>query len=169
MPAFPDLSILDVAFIAATLVLMRIARRWLPLYALIVWPGTVLHELSHWLVALLLGGQPGSLSVVPVRTERGLRLGSVGVRRLRAFNALPIGCAPLLLAPLAVFAFVHAARVDARSWVHWALLYIATSAAVSCLPSIADWRLVWSRPIGSLAYVAVAAAAGYAWWARGSW
>lgn len=168
MPAFPDLSILDLAFIALTLTLMRLARRWLALYALLVWPGTLLHELSHWLVALLLGGQPSSLSVVPVRTERGLRLGSVGVRRLRGFNALPIGCAPLLLAPLAVMAFLHAGRVDARSWVHWALLYLATSAAVSCLPSLADWKLVGSRPLGSLAYVALGAAAGYLWWARGS-
>ncbi|HET9483348.1 MAG TPA: hypothetical protein VFO79_05270 [Xanthomonadales bacterium] len=166
MTWFPDLSILDLAFVALTLVLMRAARRWLPLYALLVWPGTVLHELSHWLVALLLGGQPGSLSVVPVRTERGLRLGSVGVRRLRGFNALPIGLAPLLLAPLALLALVHAARVEPRSWVHWALLYVATSAAVCCLPSFADLKIVASRPLGSLAYVALAAVAGYAWWMR---
>src|SRR5688572_31757406 len=117
---------------------MHFARRWGLLYELLVWPGTVLHELSHWVVALLLGGEPGSLSVVPSRTERGWRLGAVGIRRVRGFNALPIGCAPLLLAPLAAFAFVHALRVDARSWVHWGLLYLATSAAVSCLPSFTD-------------------------------
>ena len=164
MPDLPHLSLLDLAFVALALVLMRAARRWLPLYALLVWPGTVVHEISHWIVALLLGGQPTSMSVIPVRTERGLRLGAVGVRRVRWFNALPIGLAPLLLAPLAVLAFVHAARIDAQSWAHWALLYVATSAAVSCLPSLADWRLVASKPLGSFVYVAVAGFAGYAAW-----
>ena len=164
MPEFPVPSVLDIAFVAVSLVLLHLSRRWVLLYALLAWPGTLLHELSHWLVALVLGGQPASLSIVPVRTERGWRLGAVGIRRVRGWNALPIGCAPLLLAPLAVFAFVHARRVDASSWVHGALLYVATSAAVSCLPSLADWKLVWSRPLGSIAYAVLAVAAGYAWW-----
>ena len=158
----PTLSVLDLAFIALALVLIHFARRWALLYALLAWPGTFLHELSHWLMALILGGQPTSLSIVPVRTERGWRLGSVGIRRVRWFNALPIGLAPLLLAPLAALALVHAARVDAASWMHWALLYVATSAAVSCLPSFVDWKVVASRPFGALVYVALVAATGYA-------
>ena len=161
LPQLPSLSALDFAFIALVLVLIHVARRWMPMYALLAWPGTVLHELAHWLVALMLGGQPASFSVVPVRAERGWRLGSVGIRRVRWYNALPIGCAPLLLAPLAVFALVHAARVEASSWVHWAGLYVATCAAVSCLPSLTDWKLVWSRPFGSLLYAALAVAAVY--------
>jgi hypothetical protein len=156
------LTLLDLAFVVLVLALMRVARRWGPLYALLVWPGTVLHELAHWLVAALSGGRPTSLSVVPVRVERGWRLGSVAVARVRWFNALPIGCAPLLLAPVAGAAFVEATRVAAASPWHFALLYVATSAAASCLPSLADWRLVASKPFGSLAYVALAAAVWYA-------
>ena len=121
-PVLADLSILDLAFIALSLVLIHFARRWGPLYALLVWPGTLLHELSHWLVALVLGGRPSSLSVVPSRTERGWRLGAVGVRNVRWFNALPIGAAPLLLAPLAAIAFVQATRVDAQNFVADAVL-----------------------------------------------
>ena len=160
----PTLSAFDLAFIALVLVAMRLARRWALLFALLVWPGTILHELAHWLMAMMLGGQPSSLSVVPVRTERGWRLGSVGIRQVRWFNALPIGIAPLLLAPVAVLALMQAARVDAASWVHWALLYVAASAAMSCLPSLVDWKLVASRPLGALLYVALAATATYAWW-----
>lgn len=166
MRGVPELAVpspVDLAFVALVLALIRFARRRVLLYALLAWPGTVLHELSHWLVALVLGGQPASLSVVPVRSERGWRLGAVGIRRVRAWNALPIGCAPLLLAPLAAFAFVHALRIDASHWAHWALLYVATSAAVSCLPSLADWKLVWSKPLGSIAYAVLGVAAGYAW------
>lgn len=158
----PTLAALDLAFIALVLVVIYLARRWGLLYALVVLPGTFLHELSHWLVATVLGGQPGSLTIVPVRAERGWRLGSVGMRRVRWFNALPIGIAPLLLAPLAVLALTHAARLDAARWEHWALLYVAVSAAVSCLPSLTDWKLVASRPLGALFYAALAAGVLYA-------
>jgi hypothetical protein len=157
----PALSLLDLAFVAFVLVLVHLARRWIWLYALLVWPGTFLHELSHWLMALLLGGRPTALNVVPVRSERGWRLGSVAIGNLRAFNAVPIALAPLLLAPLAAWALVHATRVPASSWLHWALLYVATSAAVSCLPSLTDWKLVFSRPLGLLLYAALFVAAGY--------
>ncbi len=164
--ALPTLSVFDLIFIACALALIHVARRWVLLYALLVWPGTFLHELAHWLVALISGGEPTSLSVVPARSERGWRLGAVGIRRVRWYNALPIGAAPLLLAPLAVFALLHATRVEATSWTHWAVLYLAVSAAVSCLPSLTDWKLVASRPIGLLFYVALAAGAGYAWLQR---
>ncbi|MEO6065556.1 MAG: hypothetical protein ABIP49_07265 [Lysobacterales bacterium] len=160
----PTLTVPDLAFIALVLVVIHLAKRWMPLYALLVWPGTVLHELAHWLVAKLLVGQPTSLSVVPVRAERGWRLGSVGMRQVRWFNALPIGLAPFLLAPLAVLALFQAGRFEAAGWAHWALLYVAASAAASCLPSLTDWKLVASRPLGALFYAAVAAAACYAWW-----
>ncbi len=160
----PSLSALDFAFIAMVLVALHLARRWVLLFALLAWPGTVLHELAHWLTAMVLGGQPSSMSVVPVRAERGWRLGSVGMRRVRWFNALPIGMAPLLLAPLAVFALFRASHIEASSWMHWALLYVAASAAVSCLPSLTDWKLVASRPLGVLVYAALGAAAGFAWW-----
>lgn len=161
--SLPTLTVPDLAFVVLVLVLMHLAKRWVLLYALLVWPGTVLHELAHWLVALLSGGRPTSLSIVPSRSERGWRLGAVGIGRVRWFNALPIGAAPLLLAPLAWFALTQVARVDANHWLHWLALYLAVGAAVSCLPSLADWKIVVSRPLGLLLYLAVAAAAGYLW------
>jgi hypothetical protein len=162
----PTLTLPDLAFIALVLVSMHLARRWVFLYALLVWPGTVLHEFAHWLMAMLLGGKPTSLSVVPGRSERGWRLGAVGIGRVRWFNAVPIGFAPLLLAPLAAFALVYAARIDDAHWAHWAALYIAVSAAASCLPSLADCRIVVSRPFGLLLYLALSVAVGYFWFGR---
>jgi len=160
----PPLVIADLAFIALALLLIHFARRWVPLYALLVLPGTLLHEASHWLVAAVLGGQPTSLHVMPTRSERGWQLGAVGVRRVRWFNALPIGLAPLLLAPLAWVALLQAVSIEPASWLHWAVLYVATIAAVSCVPSRADLRIVLSRPLGLLLYVAIAAAAAWFLW-----
>ncbi len=158
---WPSLTVLDLAFIVFALLLMHFAKRWVLLYALLAWPGTVLHELSHWLVAMLTGGRPTSLSLVPSRTERGWRLGAVGIGSVRWFNALPIGIAPLLLAPLAWIALSYSTRFAAATWQHWAALYVAVAAAASCLPSLADWKIVFSRPIGLLLYVALAVGVGY--------
>ena len=160
--AMPALSAWDLAFLALSLALILAARRWVWSYALVTLPGTFLHELSHWLVAWIGGGHPTSLSVFPVRSERGWRLGSVGIRRVRWFNAVPIAFSPLLLAPLAWFALVHAARVDATHWLHWVGLYVAAMAAVSCVPSRADLKIAFSKPAGLLVYGALIAA--IAWW-----
>src|SRR5687768_7634480 len=137
----PMLAPLDLAFVAGCLLLIFQSRRWVLLYALLALPGTFLHELSHWLTAALLGGQPSTPSIVPVRTERGWRLGSVGIRSVRWFNALPIGCAPLLLAPLAAVGLTYATRWPLAHWAHWVGLYVAAAAALACLPSLADWKI----------------------------
>ena len=145
---WPPLTVFDLAFLLAVLVLVHVSRRWMPLYALVALPGTFLHECSHWLVALLLGGRPTAPSVVPSRVDGRWRLGSVGVRQVRWFNALPIGFAPLLLAPLAWFALWQATRIEPAHWLHWVVLYVAAVAAASCVPSTADARIVISRPLG---------------------
>lgn len=62
---------------------------------------------------------------------------------------------------LAWFALAYATRADAGNWLHWAGLYVAACAAVSCLPSLADWRIVLSRPLGLLLYAALAVATYY--------
>lgn len=167
MPANPPLlDPLDLAFVVACLLLIVLSRRWVLLYALLALPGTFLHESSHWLVAALLGGRPSALTIVPTRTERGWRLGSVGIRQVRWFNALPIGVAPLLLAPLAVLALGQAARWPAGHWLHWVGLYVGAAAALACLPSLADWKIVFSRPGGLLFYGALLAGAYWIWTQR---
>lgn len=162
----PMLAPIDLAFVAGCLLLILLSRRWVLLYALLALPGTFLHEMSHWLVAALLGGKPSSLTIVPTRTERGWRLGSVAIRHVRWFNALPIGCAPLVLAPVAVVALVQATRWPIEHWAHWAVLYVAAAAALACLPSLADWKIVLSRPLGLLFYAALLAAGCWFWTQR---
>lgn len=52
---------------AALLVPIRAMRRWTWLYALAVLPGTLAHELMHWLAGWLFGARPVSLSILPRR------------------------------------------------------------------------------------------------------
>lgn len=85
--------------------LQELSWRWggdpdvaLILYFVIVLPGVVVHELSHWLAAWLLGVRVRRLSIGPVRKGRSKKvsLGSVRVGDVGPIRASLIGLAPLL-------------------------------------------------------------------------
>lgn len=76
------------------------------IYSLLVLPGTIIHELSHWIVAEVLGVRTGQISIFP-DLEGGAetrRLGSVATAKSDPFRAFLIGIAPFIsgLAILAV-------------------------------------------------------------------
>ncbi len=85
--------------------LAELSWRWagdqdlaLLLYFVIVLPGVVIHELSHWLMARVLGVRVSKLSLGPRRQGRSRRvsLGSVRVGKVDPVRASLIGLAPLL-------------------------------------------------------------------------
>lgn len=85
--------------------LQELGVRWggdldvaLILYFVVVLPGVVVHELSHWLAAKALGVRVRKLALGPVRKGRGKRvsLGSVRVGNVDPVRASLIGLAPLL-------------------------------------------------------------------------
>jgi hypothetical protein len=72
----------------------------LVVYFVIVLPGVLVHELSHWLAARLLGVRVSRLSLGPVRKKRGqqVSLGSVRVGKVDVVRGTLIGLAPLISA-----------------------------------------------------------------------
>lgn len=67
------------------------------LYFVLLFPGIALHELSHWVVARLLGVKTGDISLRPEpRGKHGIRLGSVKVSKTDPVRDSLIGLAPLL-------------------------------------------------------------------------
>jgi len=155
------LSALDVFCVLAALIAIRVCRHagmWI--YALVALPGTLAHELAHFLVALILGARPTFPSLVPVRTEHGWRLGSVTFR-VGHLRALPIAIAPLALAPLALWwagAFMHSAA-PALYWLH---VWIVAALLTASLPSKTDLKLAWP----ALIVLALAAVALIIWMQR---
>jgi len=70
-------------------------------YTMLLLPGVVLHESSHWLAARLLGVRTRSFSLMPkLRPNGSIRLGSVETDRADPVRSALIGAAPLLIGSL---------------------------------------------------------------------
>lgn len=136
-------------------------------YALLIWPGTILHEVAHWLMAfivgvpatlphLLPGGVDGQgrmvLGYVKIAKTDPLRHALIGVAPLLAGSAAVVFLASYLFTvPLTTADAIGAATV-ARVWQSlpllgqvpngWLLLYLLVAIANAMLPSPSD-RDAW--------------------------
>jgi hypothetical protein len=76
-------------------------------YAVVLFPGVLLHEASHWLAATLLGVRTGGVSLLPRRQSDGtLQLGYVEYYKGRTLGPLReslIGAAPLAAGTLVIW------------------------------------------------------------------
>jgi len=144
---------------------------------LLLLPGIVVHELSHWLAARLLGVRCGPISLGPQR-KRGqqIRFGSVQIGRTDAFRESLIGVAPLVIGTALVlalarwgFGLVPTAELRPALWPArllrclqasdaWLWVYLIFAVANAMLPSASD-RRAW-RVFGL--YLALVLAVAYA-------
>lgn len=112
-------SLMPFIWVAITLPILLVTQRWLHnhlrgiallvtgkmswaviLYALIFFPGVLLHEVSHWLAALLLGVKTGAISLIPrLKPDGSIQLGYVEYykgKNLGPVREAAIGGAPLI-------------------------------------------------------------------------
>jgi len=83
-------------------------RFGLIIYSLLFLPGIIIHELSHFFMAGLLGVRTGEITIFPSGpTESGQqRLGSVQVAQTDVIRSSLIGIAPLLIGSISIIALV---------------------------------------------------------------
>ena len=147
------------------------------IYSILMLPGVLLHEGSHWLAATLLGVRAMRFSVVPERLPNGtLRLGYLETDKPDLFREALIGLAPLITGAAAIIFMGYArlglgpvgdalARTDlveaARGMAamtqvkdFWLWLYLVFTVSNSMLPSASD-RRAW-LPVGLMALAIVA-------------
>ena len=143
--------------------LLNQARRSFWLFSLMALPGTICHELCHWVVGGLLNGRPVHFTVFPQREGRGFVLGSVAFENLRWYNAFFIGLAPMLLLPVALaLSLWRLGRSPAFGWPETAILLILANLVFGAMPSWQDLRIAARSPVGWLLL-----AAGLVWgWLR---
>jgi len=81
-----------------SLLLFGTTRPGLAIYSTIFLPGTIIHELSHWIVAEILQVRTGEITIFPDDSEgsKTQKLGSVVTERTDPFRGFLIGLAPFI-------------------------------------------------------------------------
>ncbi len=128
------------------------------LSALVNIPGTILHELMHFVVGLILNAHPCNFTIFPRRGDDGnYVMGSVGFRNITFYNAVPASMAPLLLLPIGFYLnryFLPTMQPTFFNYVFYVLLQ--TIIIENAMPSGADFRVARMYWTGVLLYGFVA-------------
>lgn len=99
---------------AVLLILTRDVRFTMGIFSMLFLPGVFLHELSHYLMAKVLGVRTGNFSIFPQSLPDGrLQLGYVETAKSDVLRDSLIGAAPLIVGTLFV-AYVAIYRLEMR-------------------------------------------------------
>ena len=139
--------------LGATVVLYFVGRN--PNGWVIVWPGTVVHEIMHAVVGLVLLASPANFSVVPKPQVDGEErvIGSVDFYSMNWFNAFPIAIAPFFAIPLVLMNlhYLHLPKHVSFVTMDWkigAMVFLVASVLSQAIPSKPDFVVIAKRPFG---------------------
>jgi hypothetical protein len=139
----------------------QIARKGSFLLILSNLPVTIMHELAHFSVALLLGGRPSGFSLWPKREGGGWRLGSV-TARATLLSAAPTALAPLLWLLAGGVLLAFRSELAGGSLPQLGSIYLGAYLCVAAsIPSWQDLNVAVTHPLSLLFWGVVFAAAHY--------
>jgi len=126
-------------------------------------PGTLAHELAHFLLGLILFAKPVGFSLIPKRTsETGFTMGSVNFTNINAINAIPIAIAPILLIPLGFIASIDILNYlsNHEFTIKYLLISIGLGLSIfsifsSSIPSSQDFKVALSSKSGLILYTII--------------
>ncbi|MBO5442393.1 MAG: hypothetical protein J6A33_01240 [Alphaproteobacteria bacterium] len=132
--------------ILLVVILMRMkynTYRSMWLSALVNIPGTMLHEMMHYLVGLFLNAAPCNFTLFPKKNEDGdYVMGSVSFRNVTFYNAVPSAMAPFLLLPIGFYINRYLLPVMQPTFFNY-ILYVLLQTIIieNAIPSNADFRV----------------------------
>lgn len=85
-------------------------------------PGTFIHEVSHFLMALLLLVPAGQMDLMPEAEEKGIRLGKVAIGKTDFIRGSLIGLAPIFAGGGIIFAAISFALTRLNIW--WVAVFL---------------------------------------------
>ncbi len=123
-------------------------RTLIILWSIIFLPGTVIHEISHFLLAAATGARTGKIEIFPEFLEKeladengGVRLGSVQVSRLNPIQGFLVGMAPFFSGLALLVWLASLIQTDFQTEKIWSLVaetYFFFVIANSFFPSWSD-------------------------------
>ncbi|MEW6241948.1 MAG: hypothetical protein AB1564_14180 [Chloroflexota bacterium] len=156
---------------AVILIATRHPALTMGLFSALFFPGVLLHELSHFVMARLLGVRTGGFSLIPRATADGrLQLGYVETQRTDAVRDSLIGAAPLIAGGL----FVAYAAVYRLSLLPlWEFLrngqFNLFFLGLSALPDVKDFWLWFYLTFAVSSTMLPSASDRHAWLPLGVW
>ena len=119
------------------------------IFWILSWPGTVVHELLHYVTGFVLFAQPTKISVWPEERETsGQTMGYVNFANIQWYNAMPTGLAPFLGVFVVLFIAGSVSKEFSLISVFW--VWVMSSILSQVWPSQQDWKVAFSS-IGGLA------------------
>lgn len=125
-----------------------------PFYVVLFLPGTLVHEMSHLIVAKALFVPVGKLSLWPKRRESEIVLGSVAIARTSFLKRFLIGVAPVVfgLVIILLFSYLTLERDFVKDrWVFVIAGYVVFVVANTMFSSKKDMEGAWKTGIFLLA------------------
>lgn len=129
-------------------------------------PGTLVHEISHLLIAGILGVRTGELSIIPQIEEKEVKTGTLKIAKVDPFRRTLIGLAPTLVGSgLIVFISLFLLKLEtlnlktilelSHSPLNFLFFYLVTTIALSMFSSRKDLEAVFI-PLFILACLSIA-------------
>lgn len=123
--------------------------------ALVNIPGTLLHELMHFLVGAFLNARPCNFTLLPRRNLEGdYVMGSVGFQNITFYNAVPAALAPLLLLPIGFYLnryFLPHMPVTLVNYILY--VFLQTIIVENAIPSRTDFNVAGKYFSGVVLYL----------------
>lgn len=113
--------------------------------AYLVFPGTFLHEGSHWFMAKALNGKPTNFSVKPIRGRGGWWLGKINYDGY-PYNKFFIQLAPMILLGPICYWLVAWRLEQPRDWSEILYLLGISNLCYGAMPSMIDIESSLSEP-----------------------
>ena len=118
--------------------------------------GTILHEISHFLVGFMLNARPTSFNIFPKKRGDSYVVGSVGFNNIRFYNALPSALAPLLLLVVGYYLNIWYFLNIKVTYLNYILyVFLQTVIIENAVPSTQDFKVAFCEPLGLLLYGSV--------------
>lgn len=115
------------------------------IWSLIFLPGTLIHEVSHFLVAALTGARTGKIEIFPkyLEDDSHVALGSIQTQKLNPLQGFLVGLAPFISGLALLIWLASLLQAGLATPNYWLLViegYLFFTIANSFLPSWSDIR-----------------------------